>query len=249
MAEAGLSYKLRGQPIPTTWKGGVDSLNLNSVNPYLVFNNNYYYSNFVHGVDDWHRTPVDSGISAFTLLKYFNLGVNDRLGKYIWFASSDYQAFPEVGGLNINYQFDKYEVGQDINNVTKYTDGALGRREVRCLINSTVALYDSITYFYETNFLLTPFLPPISPTSTPTPFFCLSCPVSVPAKSSGNADCDSKINVLDFSSWLKVYENITHGLPVSDQEKGEVDFTCQPNQGTFIVGPEDAAVWARNYSL
>jgi len=177
VAEAGLSYKLRGQPIPTTWKSGVDSLNLNSVNPYLVFNNRYYYSNFVHGVDDWHRTPVDSGISAFTLLKYFNLGVNDKLGKYVWFVSADYQAFPETGGLNISYQLDKYEVGQDINNVTKYVDGILNRHEIRRLINSTVALYDAVTYFYEANFLLPPFLPPASPSPSPLP---TSSPTSIP---------------------------------------------------------------------
>ncbi|MBU0619216.1 hypothetical protein KKD62_03195 [Patescibacteria group bacterium] len=241
VAEAGLSYRVRGEEIPIVWKDNIVNLYKGSIESNVAWNYRYFYLNFTHGVDDWHRTPVDSAISALTLLEYFEEGINDNLGKYIWYVAHDYQTFPEIKDLAADYEVDNYEVGVDTYGNVKYVYSFLDEYNKRLLVNGCVAFYDAITYFYETNFLLDSFLSP------PTTFICLFCPVGQLLKSLGNADCNSKINALDFTGWLKVYRQVVDGELILEEEKGPVDFNCQADTKELIVDFEDFAIWAKNY--
>ena len=151
VAEAGLSYRMYGQSVPLEWKAGAELLFNNSVNSSVVYQNKYFYSVFDHGVDDWHRTPVDSGISAFTLLENFGIGTatNDNLANYIWFAAKDYQVIPEAPGVDVMYQIDNYGV---LASAGKYVYTSLNTPEIKLLVNSTIAIYDAVTYLWESNY-------------------------------------------------------------------------------------------------
>jgi len=57
---------------------------------------------------------------------------------------------------------------------------------------------------------------PPTPTSTPICSFCFS---GKPSKSKGNANCDNKIDLLDFALWLGTYRRILNNQPTSKQDK------------------------------
>jgi hypothetical protein len=64
-------------------------------------------------------------------------------------------------------------------------------------------------------------------------FFCPVCPAGVLAKDQGNANCDAKINGLDFAWWAK-------GDPAAD-------FNRQTGQISPIVDLADFYLWLVNY--
>lgn len=147
VAEAGLSYRFLNEVLPSFWKTGLVNLYKGSVQDYVAWQSRYFYLNFIHGVDDWHRTPVDTGISAFTLLEYFQEGFNDSLAKYIWFSANDYWVFPEVSGIETAFQTQDYQVNLD---PPAFVNLSLNDFSYRMLVNSTVALYDGVTFLWET---------------------------------------------------------------------------------------------------
>jgi len=77
--------------------------------------------------------------------------------------------------------------------------------------------------------------------------FCLSCPFDKPAKSLGNANCDDRVDLGDFSLWLSVYKKILDGQPVSETEKGAVDFNCQEGDSSHEVDLSDFSLWLEEY--
>jgi len=80
----------------------------------------------------------------------------------------------------------------------------------------------------------------ISQTASPP---CFTCPTDLPPNSWGNANCDGKINSVDFGLWLKVFQKPN----ATQEEKQVVNFNCQENQAEPVVDLEDFKVWARNY--
>ncbi|MBU4210066.1 hypothetical protein KKC08_00145 [Patescibacteria group bacterium] len=97
-----------------------------------------------------------------------------------------------------------------------------------------------------------PQLPTTHPTNTPvsisppiptnTPILipnCLSCS-SLPAKSSGNANCDTKINISDFAIWKTEYLKYRdQPLPANNYNS---DFNCDQK-----VTISDFAIWKTEY--
>ncbi len=80
------------------------------------------------------------------------------------------------------------------------------------------------------------------PTNTSTPIrFCSSC-------SPGDADCDGKVDLIDFSLWLEVYQKILNSQFVSQSDKTKVDFNCQeqdkPNHTVDLI---DFDIWLESY--
>lgn len=73
--------------------------------------------------------------------------------------------------------------------------------------------------------------------------FCQSCPAGMPAKTLGNANCDGKINAIDFAMWKNVY--IGTGL-IPESVKAAVDFNCQAGQLSHAVDLSDFLIWAGN---
>lgn len=71
--------------------------------------------------------------------------------------------------------------------------------------------------------------------------FCSSCETGKP-KSSGNADCNNSIDLLDFASWLKVFK-----LGGTKEEKAAVDFYCQESQGEHLLNQVDLDDWLTNF--
>ena len=66
---------------------------------------------------------------------------------------------------------------------------------------------------------------PKPPTSTPTKPACVQCPAGNPAQGTGNANCDGKVDLLDFALWLSGYRQALGG-GVSQDLKAKVDFNC-----------------------
>jgi len=77
--------------------------------------------------------------------------------------------------------------------------------------------------------------------------FCLSCLQENPAKSEGNANCDSRINLTDFNLWLSTYRKIIDGQSVTEEEKAPLDFDCQEDNPNHIVNLSDFIVWLNSY--
>jgi hypothetical protein len=72
--------------------------------------------------------------------------------------------------------------------------------------------------------------------------FCASCP-SDPPKNQGNANCDGKINSLDFALWRSVFLNPA----ATEPEKAGVDFNCQPGETSHTIDLNDFLVWLNHY--
>jgi len=75
---------------------------------------------------------------------------------------------------------------------------------------------------------------------------CSSCS-SGPPKSSGNSNCDDKINITDFSIWLQVYRKILGNQSPSQEELSSVDFNCQPSDSSSTVNLQDFQIWLQSY--
>jgi len=83
------------------------------------------------------------------------------------------------------------------------------------------------------------------PTSTPTPgFACTVCVGLVPAQNLGNANCDAKINAIDFGSWKRIYT--AAGL-IPETEKAAVDFDCQMSNITHKIDLLDFKIWVGGF--
>jgi hypothetical protein len=96
----------------------------------------------------------------------------------------------------------------------------------------------------------TPSLPTATPlpTSTlPPSSICSSCPPGFPAKSAGNSNCDSAINIADFLAWSQVYKKLLSGSSPSEDELSSVDFNCQPTDTSHTVNMQDFLVWLQSY--
>jgi hypothetical protein len=61
------------------------------------------------------------------------------------------------------------------------------------------------------------------------------------SKSKGNADCNNKIDLVDYAWWLSVFK--------SGSNKGVVDFNCQLEDSQFKVDLADFRVLLNNFSL
>jgi hypothetical protein len=68
---------------------------------------------------------------------------------------------------------------------------------------------------------------------------CQNCPSGIP-KNKGNADCNSKINTLDFAEWRSVFKG-------DGDNKGKVDFNCSESDNRYKVNLEDLKIFIRNY--
>jgi hypothetical protein len=75
-------------------------------------------------------------------------------------------------------------------------------------------------------------------TGPPHSSICQSCSSGL-AKTKGNADCNSKIDLLDFAWWLNVFKSSTND--------GEVNFNCQDSDSQHIVNLTDFNVWFNNF--
>ncbi|MFA6603164.1 MAG: hypothetical protein WCT01_05185, partial [Candidatus Shapirobacteria bacterium] len=168
VAEAGLSYVFKGQSIPN-WHVGIEDVYAASMADYVDTKNGFFYKNFINGVDDWHRTPVDCGISAYSLLDRLGFEDKNLLGKYIWYVASDYQVLPVVDNVDVTYQVDGYQVSSNpVLNVNQLIKKPL----FGMLLNSTIALYDVVAYSYINKDALGIYLPTTvaeQPTNTPIP--------------------------------------------------------------------------------
>lgn len=78
------------------------------------------------------------------------------------------------------------------------------------------------------------------PTNTPTPI-CQTCSSGL-AKSKGNADCNSKIDLIDFAWWLDVFK-----AGGSEDQKAAVDFDCSESDNEHIINLGDFSVWLDSY--
>lgn len=85
--------------------------------------------------------------------------------------------------------------------------------------------------------------------NTPVPAaFCSSCSLG-PSKSLGNANCDSKVDLSDFTLWLTVYRKVLSSQAVTETEKKSVDFNCTAGSTVHTVGLDDYAIWLSTYKL
>jgi hypothetical protein len=61
------------------------------------------------------------------------------------------------------------------------------------------------------------------------------------AKSKGNADCNNTVNVIDFSEWRAVYEELS-------SQEDKVDFNCKNSQSYYVVDLDDLRIFVGNYA-
>ncbi|MFH1841095.1 MAG: glycoside hydrolase family 99-like domain-containing protein [Candidatus Shapirobacteria bacterium] len=65
-------------------------------------------------------------------------------------------------------------------------------------------------------------------------FNCPTCPAGILAKNLGNANCDTKVNALDFALWVK--------------QDPAADFNCRAGQSQVVIDQEDLRLWLANYA-
>jgi hypothetical protein len=87
-------------------------------------------------------------------------------------------------------------------------------------------------------------VPTALPTNTPIPTntsspLCQGCSTGL-AKEKGNADCNNKIDLVDYAWWLKVFK--------SGSNNGEVNFNCQPDDSQNLVNLADFEIWWNSFT-
>ena len=93
--------------------------------------------------------------------------------------------------------------------------------------------------------------PTVKPTAIPTTkptTLCFLCSSGRPLKSQGNANCDSKIDLSDFSAWQSTYQQLkTSSSPPDLGLMTALDFTCTSSSKTISLDLEDYLAWYKNY--
>ena len=72
---------------------------------------------------------------------------------------------------------------------------------------------------------------------------CVFCQTGVPGKNQGNANCDNRVNGLDFAWW----EMIKRKATAAEVEKRGVNFSCSAASSALVLDQEDFLIWGRNY--
>jgi len=151
----------------------------------------------------------------------------------------DWYQIPWTGGAKGNINLATVAESTDKNTLFLYY-------AARNNIESTVENYRS--YLFHDIGLITYPLPllkgNILATPTPNTVSCQIC-ASGPAKNLGNANCDGKVNAIDFALWKRIY---TAGGLIPETEKANVDFNCNSiTDTTHIINLFDFKIWAGNY--
>jgi hypothetical protein len=83
--------------------------------------------------------------------------------------------------------------------------------------------------------------PPVSPSPTPTPippiYQCQECPTGVYSRTLGNANCDQRIDIIDYLFWRRAMVNFSQTQDISLNKNWQADFDCngQININDFKV--------------
>lgn len=81
-----------------------------------------------------------------------------------------------------------------------------------------------------------------SPTTLPSPFNCTQCQNKGNAKSVGDANCDGKSNLIDYSIWREEYLSTQCGNWVINLPTWKADFNCDG-----FITLHDFTIWKENY--